>query len=297
VLMIDNVAAGRRKRRRDPDCLQRLLESEGFEVRRVLSLEETNPDEHLDLAVVCGGDGTLNRAASFLFDRSHPIAILPMGFWNNICRIYRLPCDVHGIRSAIVEDRKSPVPVGRIGDEVFFSNASCGYKSAVSIRMQGVDKRRWWVFSYLRPSLLTWLRLPRYRFRLEYDDGCLDLETPLLGVVPDLDEKGPFLRVLFIRHGGMLAFPFQATRIVIGAMLRRDIRFPGVVSLKTRRLEISGDTGPFNLDGETCHLSRISMEAAVSPSAIYGLEPCAPLRHSLLLKRQRPLYKWPGQSL
>jgi hypothetical protein len=286
VFLLENQAASRRKGRHVAQHLRLLLEESGYEVVQGDSPQELSLLSPLELVVICGGDGTLNRAAVAVFAAGRPVALVPGGFWNNIWRIYCLPCDARYIHRAIDQAVVGRVPVGRAGEHYFFSNLSLGYKAYAGTRMREAGKRRWGIFTYARPMFRSWLKSPHHRLQVHHDGGVLEINTPLFCAVPDSDDRGPFLRSYYIRRGGRFTFPFQAAAVLYGALLRRSISFPGVGWLRTSHLDIAGETGPLNLDGETYRISPLHLEASFFEPPFFGIRPGRPPRHVIFHRRR-----------
>src|SRR5881397_2835493 len=51
-------------------------------------------DEHADLVIAAGGDGTIHAVASGLIGRDSTIGIIPIGTMNNLARSLGIPNDV-----------------------------------------------------------------------------------------------------------------------------------------------------------------------------------------------------------
>jgi YegS/Rv2252/BmrU family lipid kinase len=140
-------------------------------------LEERPPDvrrlgawivEHrraADLAIIGGGDGTLNAAAEGLVEAGLPLGILPLGTANDLARTLEIPADIVEASKVIAEGLTHPIDLGRVNGKHFFNVASVGLSVHVA-RQLGVDiKRRWGVLGY---PLTLWRALGRHRsFRAE----------------------------------------------------------------------------------------------------------------------------------
>ncbi len=77
-----------------PDKLLEALRQAGYDPIYAPTLQEKDLDDALaeakDLVVVAGGDGSIRAAAIRLLGRDIPIAPLPMGTANNICRMLEI---------------------------------------------------------------------------------------------------------------------------------------------------------------------------------------------------------------
>ena len=69
--------------------IRELIETSGHELVRVFDREAAFGelvDDHADLVVAAGGDGTVSAAARLMAGRTIPLAILPLGTANNIAK-------------------------------------------------------------------------------------------------------------------------------------------------------------------------------------------------------------------
>lgn len=88
VTLVHNPGAGSREEG-DEAQLLRLLRDAGHEVHAVSAKEEgwrRALDAPADVVAVAGGDGTVARVAKAMLGRASPVAPLPAGTANNICR-------------------------------------------------------------------------------------------------------------------------------------------------------------------------------------------------------------------
>ncbi|MGH6912756.1 MAG: lipid kinase [Geminicoccales bacterium] len=102
----------------------------------------------VDLAIIGGGDGTLNAAAEALIETGLPLGILPLGTANDLARTLGIPADPVGAARVIAEARIHRIDLGRVNGKHFFNVASLGLSVHVA-RQLGVEvKRRWGVLGY-----------------------------------------------------------------------------------------------------------------------------------------------------
>jgi YegS/Rv2252/BmrU family lipid kinase len=118
-----------------------------------------------DLAIIGGGDGTLNAAVEGLVEAGLPLGILPLGTANDLARTLGIPADAVEASRVIAAGLTRRIDLGRVNGKHFFNVASVGLSVHVA-RQLGVDiKRRWGVLGY---PLTLWRALGRHRsFRAE----------------------------------------------------------------------------------------------------------------------------------
>ncbi len=159
---------------------------QGFEqaVRQLresgLELTEGPPDQGLadvirryrdrvDLVIVGGGDGTLNRAVEGLVDAPLPLGILPLGTANDLARTLGIPADLPGACRVIAGGHTRRIDLGWVNGKHFFNVASIGLTVRITKRLTREVKSRWGVLAYPLIALqVLWSARP---FRAEIRAG------------------------------------------------------------------------------------------------------------------------------
>lgn len=119
--------------------LVRLLSAFGYEIQsfeigqppdfdalmqRVM-LRHQDPD-NLGIIVAAGGDGTLNAVAQRLMHSPVPMGILPLGTFNYVARVLKIPLDLAEAARVIAQGAERPVHAAQINDRIYLNNASLG---------------------------------------------------------------------------------------------------------------------------------------------------------------------------
>lgn len=137
--------------------------------RRITELIESSAGE-VDLVVLGGGDGTLNRAADALLKCGKPLGILPMGTANDLARTLGIPNDLVSAAKIIADGHTRYIDLGCVNDEVWFFNvAHIGLGTMVTRRLSGEKKQRWGKISYLRTLLEAWRAVRPFELQLICD--------------------------------------------------------------------------------------------------------------------------------
>lgn len=149
------VNAHSRRGSEDFSAAVEVLRSSGMEV---LALRLTNSAEvdraireHatlVDLAVVGGGDGTVNAAAEALLAARLPLGVLPLGTANDLARVLGLPRDPAAAARVILDGRRRRIDLGRANDKLFFNIATIGLSARLAKAMDGGTKRRFGALAY-----------------------------------------------------------------------------------------------------------------------------------------------------
>ncbi|OYX14148.1 MAG: lipid kinase [Rhizobiales bacterium 32-66-8] len=135
--------------------IRALLEAGGFELMaHALRKGEDLSDlirRHAaacDLVIVGGGDGTLNRAASGLFDTGLPLGVLPLGTANDFARTLGIPADPIAAAELIVAGTPRLIDLGFVNGHPFLNVASIGFSAELAQQLTGAAKKRWGKLGY-----------------------------------------------------------------------------------------------------------------------------------------------------
>lgn len=178
VLLALNTRARRGRAARDR--IVAMLRSRGHELVEVpldgsgdaLSTAIVARRDGVDVVAVGGGDGTLLTAIDGLIETKLPLAVLPLGTFNELARTLGIPDDLDAATELI--DRGAPfaVDVGCVNGVRYFNEASIGLSTRVT-RLQTADvKRRFGLLAVPITTLraLRWAR-PMH-LEIESDDGA-----------------------------------------------------------------------------------------------------------------------------
>ena len=115
-----------------------------------------------DCAIVCGGDGSLCRAAPGLLASGLALGILPMGTANDLARTLGIPDDLEAAADVIVAGHRRQIDVGTVNDKPFFNVASIGLSVALAHELSPELKRRWGRAGYALAALRVLARARRF---------------------------------------------------------------------------------------------------------------------------------------
>ena len=102
----------------------------------------------VDCVLVCGGDGTANRAARGLMQTQLPMGLLPMGTANDLARTLDLPLQLEQAADIIIAGHTVPIDVASVNNHPFFNVASLGLSAELARGLSTETKRRWGRLSY-----------------------------------------------------------------------------------------------------------------------------------------------------
>lgn len=107
----------------------------------------------VDLAIIGGGDGTLNAAADALVTTNLPLGILPLGTANDLARTLGIPNSLPEACKIIADGELRRIDLGWVNGKHFFNVASLGLSVKITQRLTKEVKRRWGVFAYAATAL------------------------------------------------------------------------------------------------------------------------------------------------
>ena len=133
----------------------------------------------VDLAIIGGGDGTLNAAAPALVEARLPFGILPLGTANDLARSLGLPLDPLAAARLIPTAQVHPVDLGWVNGHYYFNVASVGFSAELAGELTAESKQRWGVLGY---GVAAWRVLRRVRpftVTVEHGDGTVEKITTI----------------------------------------------------------------------------------------------------------------------
>ncbi|PPS40405.1 lipid kinase [Chroococcidiopsis sp. TS-821] len=116
----------------------------------------------VDLAIVGGGDGTLNAVVDSLVNSQLPLGILPLGTANDLARTLgisnlAIACQV------IARGNVQYIDLGWVNGKYFFNVASLGLSVQITQKLTKEAKRRWGVLAYAITAIeAMWQAHPFY---------------------------------------------------------------------------------------------------------------------------------------
>ena len=139
-------------------------------------------EDHFDIVVVLGGDGTLNEAANGLINTDTALAVLPGGSTNVFARTLGLPDDPVEATGILLEtvDNHAPqrIGLGCVNGRYFLFHAGMGFDAAVvaEVEKRGRLKRYASHALFVYAAIDTWLRhydRKKPAFRVRHSNGAV----------------------------------------------------------------------------------------------------------------------------
>ncbi len=289
-LLIHNVGAGARDRRGEIETAVGRLAEAGWQVRiappepeRAERLLRDGVQAGLDVAVVAGGDGSLNRVIQILAHTPTALGVIPTGTANVWARDVGIPLDIPGATSVLLRGQTLQADLGQANERYFLAIAGVGFDAAVTSVVRPAVKRRLGMLAYVIAATVEAFRLRGEEAILSLDDRTIRrrilmvaacntrLYGGVLRMAPEAVLDDGLLDVP-IFYGRGIRTKFRHTIMAFLGLHRRD---PEVEFLQTSLLRVeSRNPLPVQVDGD--YLGTTPVEFLAAPGALRVIVPPGP---------------------
>ena len=166
-----------------------VLRNAGIELEEASTSENENASElisrradHVDLAIVGGGDGTLNAAAAGLVYTGLPLGVLPLGTANDFARTLGIPADPVKAAEIIAAGKQNLIDVGEVNGHLFFNVASIGFSAELAGELTEHAKKRWGTLGYAIVAARILLRSRLFTAHVDHDGTTEEIRTMQVSV-------------------------------------------------------------------------------------------------------------------
>jgi diacylglycerol kinase (ATP) len=161
---------------RDGPLVQRRLEACGIEIVR----DPGRPD--IDLVIVAGGDGTVIGAIPLAIAHGVPLAVVPLGTFNDLARTLGIPAEIDAACDLIINGRTRAIDVGRVNGFYYVNEASVGLSTRIARKQTPDSKQRFGVLAVIATTLQSLRETRPFFVELEYDGRVETFRTVQLTV-------------------------------------------------------------------------------------------------------------------
>lgn len=163
---------------------------EGKEI--VAALKEAVADEHVDVIMAGGGDGTASAAAACLMETDKVLAILPAGTMNLFARSLGIPLDLNKAVAGFASGEIKLVDVATANGQPFVHQFSIGMHAKMVKLREKMDfgSRLGKMGASIRAALDAVLNPPSLNVELEMGGTSLRAKTSGIGVTNNLFGEG-----------------------------------------------------------------------------------------------------------
>lgn len=163
-LLLYNTASGRGRINNRVSEITALFSKAGYDVTPQKVVFSKNPFEgyeHIDLVVICGGDGTINFVINALKERNldPEIGIIPVGTANDFAYALGIKSDITGAAQQIINGKVRRVDCGKVNDKYFVNVLSFGVLTTTSQQTSDREKHIIGRLAYLRTGFVDLLNM------------------------------------------------------------------------------------------------------------------------------------------
>ncbi|HYZ17778.1 MAG TPA: diacylglycerol kinase family protein [Candidatus Acidoferrum sp.] len=236
----------------------------------------------VDVVVVGGGDGTLLWSIEALIETKLPLAILPLGTYNELARTLGVPSTPEDVASLIDEGLPLPIDVGRVNGVPYFNEASIGLSTRIARYQTSEIKKKLGLLVVPVTALraLQWMR--PLHLEVEADDGSRRILRAVQVTVANNYRFGGFVENPegSLEDGHLWLYSIDVRGwlhtlgILIAVALRRFPHAPDVVAVRGKRFVIRSLHGhAHRILADSEEVAHLPAEFTVVPAAVTVLVP------------------------
>ncbi|MCU0434381.1 MAG: YegS/Rv2252/BmrU family lipid kinase [Bacteroidia bacterium] len=232
-----------------------------------------------DIAVACGGDGTVNQLAHVLCGTNTALGILPFGSGNGLARHLGIPMNVAAAMRIIEAGHSMIMDKGTINNLSFFCTAGTGFDARIGQLFAESKTRGFW--TYAKITLRELRRFSPEIYTIEVD-GITYRHRAFLVTVANAGQYGnnAWIAPLALVNDGILhvsvlgSFSWYDVPALIWRMFGQSIDRSNLVNTYSgRSIKITrAEAGPAHFDGEPAMLDK-ELQIDITPSALNVIVP------------------------
>lgn len=263
-LLLYNVKAGKGKIAKKVDKIVAIFAEAGIDIRPKLIEFGTNPfdgSEDVELAVICGGDGTINYVVNMMRQKGIDpmLGIIPAGTANDFAGAIGMPKGVLDAARKIASGSERRVDCGYVNGRYFINVLSFGVLTTTSQQTSDKEKRIVGKLAYIRVGLKDLFTMHRIHLHVKSDKEEFDTDA-LMFLVFNGETAGRFrlarnakiddglLDVLILEYHNIFSTCWSMIRYLCGAMPRSvkhiQTKTLEVSATKSERTDVDGQAGP-----------------------------------------------------
>jgi YegS/Rv2252/BmrU family lipid kinase len=178
IVFIINPKSGTRNKEGLPEQIDAALDHERIDHEVVFTqyrghaaeLTRQYAEEHADVVVAVGGDGTVNEVARSLVHTETALGILPSGSGNGLARHLCIPMETDKALAIINNCQIEAFDYGVINDMPFFCTCGMGFDAFISLKFAEAGKRG--PITYVENVLKEGLKYKPETYEVEDESGA-----------------------------------------------------------------------------------------------------------------------------
>lgn len=260
-LLLYNKKARRGQLGKRIEAIVEVFGKEGIELKPKLITFDTNPfdgDEELDIAVVCGGDGTINYVVNSMRSKgiNPQLGIIPAGTANDFASAIGMRSRMMSAAQQIATGTEHRVDCGMVNGRYFVNVFSFGVLTTTSHFTSDKEKRLVGKLAYMRVGIKDIIEMHNIPLHIEANGQKLDIDAAMCLVfngnsagqfklAPDAKVDDGMLDVLVLEHHNSITTCANMLRHLMGTEPK------AVHHLRCREIMISSTINePTDVDGE-----------------------------------------------
>jgi diacylglycerol kinase (ATP) len=280
----DEILAALRKYDIEPEVWYTTLEDPGERLARKAA------DEHVDLVIAAGGDGTLHAVAGGLIGIESTLGIIPIGTMNNLAHSLSIPLSIEAACAVLAWGETRTIDVGEINGQTFIEVAGVGFEA--SLFPAGEEIKKTGLLSTVRGAIMGLVSLLTFkptRLKISFDEKkerpfdaiqVTICNGPYYGahfqIAPDILMDDGMLDVFIFRRMSSLeylrhAYSFsQGRRVFQPKILRRRVKALRIAS--SNPLDIQADGMPCGQTPAAVKVVMGALRVRVPTTPVLGLK-------------------------
>ncbi|MET1082491.1 MAG: diacylglycerol kinase family protein [Burkholderiales bacterium] len=259
-------------RRRDLTATIHVTERSGH----ARELAEAAVDDRADLAIVWGGDGTVNEVGGALAGSPTALGLIPAGSGNGLAGGLGVPRDPHAALETALGERTIAVDVGMLDNRPFFNIAGIGFDAHIARLFNQRPRGRRGRLPYIVIGVREGCQYAGKDYSITLDGRQLHTRALLIAfangqeygmgmrIAPAARLDDGLLEACVVADRSVLTRFRDARHLALGSVHRA----PGMIiqSIRSATLESEGDI-EFHLDGEP-GVVRDRLTVTIRPGAL-----------------------------
>lgn len=288
VLLAINTRARRGRAARDR--AGELLRARGHEViearldgtRDGLSRAIAAQRDAADVVMIGGGDGTLLTAIDGLIAAKLPLAVLPLGTFNELARTLGIPLDLDAATALVDDGVPFALDVGTVNGAHFLNEASIGISTRVTSLQTPDVKRRFGMLAIPLTTLRALRHARPMHLEIELEDGTTRRLRAVQLTVANSYRFGGVVEnpEASLEDGRLWLYSidaknvWQIVRVLAAVAVRRFAQTPEVVALRGRRFVVRSVHGHgHHVAADSERITRLPAEFGIVNRALTVLVP------------------------
>src|SRR5690625_499625 len=218
-------------------------------------------ENHYDLVVAAGGDGTINEVINGIAKKEYRprLGIIPVGTTNDFARALLIPRDVKKAVDIIVNGQTKQLDIGKVNEHYFINIAGGGKLTELTYEVPSGLKTMLGQLAYYIKGIEMLPSLRPIKAKIEYDGNVID-EDIMLFLVANTNSVGGFEKLatvaklndgsfdlLIMRKTNLAEFIRLATMALRGTHLEDE----RVIYTNAKHIKVTPDEKmQLNIDGE-----------------------------------------------